>query len=177
MKTQLVYCIVFCTRYVDLLFHYISLYNTLMKLFFIGSSVYIVYLMKYRYNSTYESMSDNFKTEYLLGLSAFLALLFHVSFTPYEILWAFSIYLEAVAVLPQLFMMSRTGEAETITTHYLFALGGYRAMYLLNWIWRYAATGHTDWIAWIAGLVQTGLYADFFHIYFTKYVFNVSLTL
>jgi ER lumen protein retaining receptor len=125
--------------------------------------------MKYRYQSTYEAMADTFKTEYLLGLSAFLSLLFHVSFTAYELLWAFSIYLEAGAVLPQLFMMSRTGEAETITTHYLFALGGYRGLYLMNWVWRYATTGHTDWIAWIAGLVQTGLYADFFYIYFTKY--------
>ena len=40
-----------------------------------------------------------------------------------QILWTFSIYLESVAILPQLFMMSKTGEAETITSHYLFALG------------------------------------------------------
>jgi hypothetical protein len=56
--------------------------------------------------------------------------------TPLEILWAFSIYLESVAILPQLFMLQRTGEAETITTHYLFALGAYRAFYIPNWIWR-----------------------------------------
>ena len=31
--------------------------------------------------------------------------------------------MESVAILPQLFMMSKTGEAETITSHYLFALG------------------------------------------------------
>ena len=40
-----------------------------------------------------------------------------------QILWTFSIYLEAVAILPQLFMISKTGEAETITTHYLFFSG------------------------------------------------------
>jgi ER lumen protein retaining receptor len=78
------------------------------------------------------------------------------------------VYLEAVAILPQLFMLSRTGEAETITTHYMFALGGYRALYLLNWVYRYATEGHSDWIVWIAGLVQTALYMDFFYIYFTK---------
>jgi len=53
-----------------------------------------------------------------------------------EILWAFSIYLEAVGILPQLFMLSRTGEAENITTHYLFALGAYRALYVPNWVYR-----------------------------------------
>ena len=53
-----------------------------------------------------------------------------------EILWAFSIYLEAIGILPQLFMLQRTGEAETITTHYLFALGAYRALYVPNWVYR-----------------------------------------
>lgn len=55
----------------------------------------------------------------------------------YQVMWAFSIFLEAVAIVPQLFMVSKTGEAENITSHYLFALGSYRAMYLLNWIYRY----------------------------------------
>lgn len=59
-----------------------------------------------------------------------------------EILWSFSIYLEAVGILPQLFMLSRTGEAETITTHYLFALGAYRALYIPNWVYRCAAWNH-----------------------------------
>lgn len=34
-------------------------------------------------------------------------------------------------------MLQRTGEAETITTHYLAALGAYRALYIPNWIYRY----------------------------------------
>lgn len=65
-----------------------------------------------------------------------LALLFNYGYTFLELTWAFSIYLEAVAILPQLFMLQRTGEAETITTHYLFALGAYRALYIPNWIYR-----------------------------------------
>lgn len=65
-------------------------------------------------------------------------------------------------------MLQRTGEAETITTHYLFALGAYRGLYLLNWIYRYIDEGHTDWIAWVAGIIQTALYSDFFYIYYNK---------
>lgn len=79
---------------------------------------------------------DTFRLEYVLGPSAFLALIFNHGFNLVEILWAFSIYLEAVAILPQLFILQRTGEAETITTHYLAALGAYRALYIPNWIWR-----------------------------------------
>jgi ER lumen protein retaining receptor len=85
-----------------------------------------------------------------------------------QILWTMSIYLEAVAILPQLFMISKTGEAETITSHYLFALGSYRALYILNWIYRYYMEGFFDAIAVVAGCVQTVLYCDFFYLYITK---------
>ena len=86
-------------------------------------------------------------------------------------LWAFSIWLESVAILPQLFMLQRTGEAETITTHYLFALGAYRAFYIPNWVYRYfAEKHHRDPIAVVAGILQTILYSDFFWIYYTRLV-------
>jgi len=168
-KTQALYVAVFVTRYLDLLSgDFVSLYNTFMKLFFIGSSCYILYLMKFRYRPTHDPAIDTFRVEYLLGPSFVLSLIFNYKFSLVEILWAFSIYLEAVAILPQLFMLQRTGEAETITTHYLAALGAYRALYIPNWIYRYFSEGTVDPIAVIAGLVQTGLYLDFFYIYFTK---------
>jgi len=85
-----------------------------------------------------------------------------------QILWTFSIYLEAVAILPQLFMISKTGGAESITSHYLFALGAYRGLYLFNWIYRYYAEYYFDLIAVVAGVVQTVLYCDFFYLYATK---------
>ena len=135
-KTQLMYTIVFVTRYLDLL-HPPSAYLILMKLFFISSSAYILYLMKVQFRSRYESDIDSIRLEYLLGVPAILALLFHVQFTFLEVMWSYSIFLEAVAILPQMFLLQRLGEAETITTHYIFALGAYRAMYLLNWIYRY----------------------------------------
>ena len=67
-------------------------------------------------------------------------------------------------------MLQRTGEAETITTHYLFALGIYRVLYILNWIYRYFADSYFDPIPVIAGIIQTVLYSDFFWIYYTKLV-------
>jgi ER lumen protein retaining receptor len=91
-----------------------------------------------------------------------------MSLTYGQILWAFSIWLESVAILPQLFMLQRTGEAETITWHYLAALGAYRALYIPNWFYRYFADGHTDPIAVFAGILQTVLYSDFFYIYYMK---------
>lgn len=168
-KTQALYLAVFATRYVDLLTGpYYSLYNTIMKLVFLGTSAWIVYLMKGKYRPTQDPQIDTFKVEYLIIPCAILALIFNYKFTVLEVLWSFSIYLEAVAILPQLMMLQRTGEAETITTHYLFALGMYRGLYIPNWIYRYFVDDTIDPIAVVAGVVQTALYADFFYIYFTK---------
>ena len=50
--------------------------------------------------------------------------------------WAFSIYPEAVAILPQLFMLQKQGGAESLTSHYVMLLGLYRLFYLFNWIYR-----------------------------------------
>ena len=85
-----------------------------------------------------------------------------------QILWTFSIFLEAVAIMPQLFMITKTGEAESITTHYLFFLGLYRALYIANWVWRYHTEGFFDQIAVVSGVVQTIFYCDFFYLYATR---------
>ena len=45
----MLYVVVFVTRYLDLLWSWVSLYNFTMKLFFIGSSCYILYLMKVKF--------------------------------------------------------------------------------------------------------------------------------
>jgi ER lumen protein retaining receptor len=121
-----------------------------------------------KYKPTQDPNTDTFKVEYLLGGSAVLAIFFPYQYKPWEMLWAFSIWLESVAILPQLFMLQRTGEAETITTHYLFALGAYRAFYIPNWAYRYWAEQHSDPIAVVAGILQTILYSDFFWIYYTR---------
>ena len=66
-------------------------------------------------------------------------------------------------------MLQRTGEADTITTHYLFALGAYRALYIPNWLYRFFVEGRPfEANSTIAGIIQTLLYSDFFYIYYTK---------
>ena len=95
--------------------------------------------MYVKFKATYDQNHDTFRIEFLLGPAVLLALLLNHEFSVMEVLWTFSIYLESVAILPQLFMVSKTGEAESITSHYLFALGSYRALYIVNWIYRYYA--------------------------------------
>ncbi|KAK4228017.1 ER lumen protein retaining receptor-domain-containing protein [Podospora fimiseda] len=168
-KSQVLYLLVYITRYLDLPWTS-SPYNFIFKILFISSQLYIIYLMARAYKPTNDPNLDTFHVEYLLGFAAVLALLFPYKYTILEVFWAFSIWLEAVAILPQLFMLQRTGEAEAMTAHYIFALGLYRALYIPNWIWRYfnEPTHKIDTIAVVAGIVQTVLYSDFFWIYYTK---------
>lgn len=135
-KSQALYLLVFVTRYLDLFTNYVSLYNSLMKLIFISTSAYVLYLMKFRFRPTQDPALDTFNVAYVLGPCALLALVFNYAYTFMEVTWSFSIWTESVAILPQLFMLQRTGEAETITTHYLAALGLYRALYIPNWLYR-----------------------------------------
>ncbi|KAL0400471.1 UNVERIFIED_CONTAM: ER lumen protein-retaining receptor [Sesamum latifolium] len=94
------------------------------------------------------------------------------------VLWTFSLYLEAVAILPQLILLQRTKNIDNLTAHYVFLLGAYRALYLLNWVYRFFMETHRiRWIPWLSGLVQTALYADFFYYYINSWKNNEKLKL
>eukprot|EP00249_Psilotum_nudum_P003167 c16495_g2_i1 orf=396-1043(-) len=180
LKTQELYALVFTTRYMDIFTSYISHYNTVMKLVFLASSFSILWYMRAHkvVRQTYNRDQDTFR-HYLLVLGALaLALLLHHKFTVREVLWTFSLYLEAVAILPQLVLLQRTQNIDNLTGNYVFFLGTYRGLYLLNWIYRYLTEHHyLRWITWISGLVQTALYADFFYYYIRSWKKNEKLQL
>merc|ERR1711977_203745 len=103
---------------------------------------------------SYSKDHDTFRYLFLILPCAVLALLINERFTPFEILWAFSIYLEAIAILPQLVLLQRTKNVDNLTGNYVFLLGLYRTMYLLNWIYRYwTEPGYSQWIVWLCGLI------------------------
>jgi len=174
LKTQILYVIVFVTRYLDLFYNFASLYNEVLKVVFIVLSITIVYIIRFHkpHCETYDAKLDDFFLPYLIVPCLILGVLINEYFTVIEILWAFSIYLEAVAIVPQLLVVHKMaqqsrGFVESLTSHYVFTLGGYRAFYLLNWVYRFfTEPGYRSWIVWIAGAVQTAIYCDFFYYYF-----------
>ncbi|XP_057970731.1 ER lumen protein-retaining receptor B-like [Malania oleifera] len=168
LKTQELYVIIFLTRYLDLFMRYISLYNTIMKLVFIGTSIGIVWYMRYHkvVKQTYSKNEDTFRHYYLILPCFVLALLIHRAFNVNEVLWTFSLYLEAVAILPQLVLLQRSRNIDNLTGNYIFLLGAYRALYLVNWVYRFFLENRlVRWIPWVSGFIQTALYADFFYYY------------
>lgn len=185
LKTQFLYLLVFLTRYMDVFTNHISLYNTVMKIFFIVSSGFIVYLMKYKspFCDTYDGKTDSFFLPYILVPCLVLALLINEEMSFMEVMWTFSIYLEALAIVPQVLVVHTyarqdNGFVENLTSHYVFALGAYRAFYLMNWVYRFfTEVYYRDWIAWISGMVQTLIYCDFFYYYIIAYTTGQKVSL
>merc|ERR1712023_564117 len=176
-KSQVLYFIVFLTRYLDLFSVYISLYDTVMKIIYLSGSLVTCYFIYSKFKSTHNRDDDKFRMIFIIVPAAGMAALVHHDFTVMELFWTFSVYLEAVAIMPQLQMIAETGEAEVITSHYLFFLGLYRALYIVNWYYRYTQEGMFDRIAVVAGCVQTVLYMDFFYLYITKVMYGKKLTI
>jgi ER lumen protein retaining receptor len=87
LKTQFLYMLVFLTRYVDLFFNFLSLYNTVMKVIFIGSAVAVCYVMKFLspYCETYDKKYDVFFLPYIIVPCAILALLVNEYFSFTEV--------------------------------------------------------------------------------------------
>lgn len=47
LKTQEIYLVVFCIRYIDLFMYFIGYYNSIMKILFISSTVLIILIMRF----------------------------------------------------------------------------------------------------------------------------------
>ncbi|KAJ6456496.1 ER lumen protein retaining receptor-domain-containing protein [Mycena sanguinolenta] len=141
--TQAMYALVFVTRYLDLVFRFVSLYNTENRMAWQATFI-------------------------ILGSSALTSLVFNYHFNVTEILWSFSIVLEAFCVIPQLILLRETTTPTVITSYYLLALGSYRALYIPNWINRYVFERVVDPIAVVFGIIQTAFYLDFAWVYYTR---------
>lgn len=179
MRTHELYLIVFITRYLDLFTTYYSAYNSIMKVLYIASTASIIYTIKFQepIKTTYDKSQDTF-LHYKFGVApcAVLGLITHLigisakksgGFSIIELLWTFSIYLESISILPQLIVLQRYREVENLTGNYVFFMGAYRALYILNWIYRaHFEHGYQHhWVVYFCGVLQTLLYADFFYYY------------
>lgn len=176
LLTQLLYVLVFCTRYLDLFWTSPtrSWWNFFFKNFYIWTSIYIIFIMLRVFARTREREKAWRLGAYALGgtviATPLVGLIFEgtVIFRFTEFLWVFSIILESICVLPQLLLLRQTTVPTVIDSGYLIALGSYRALYLVNWIYRTFTPSKPEAIAVIFGVIQTALYVDFAWVYWTR---------
>ncbi|KAJ7692866.1 ER lumen protein retaining receptor-domain-containing protein, partial [Mycena rosella] len=166
--TQAMYALVFLTRYLDVGFRFVSIYNIAAKIAYIISALYVLMIMRWIYPRTPESQMAWRVAGISLAVACLFSLVFNYRFTLTEILWSFSIALESVCVIPQIILLRQTTVPTVITSRYLLALGSYRALYIFNWIWRYGFDNVVDPIAVLCGLVQTAFYLDFAWVYYSR---------
>ena len=79
------FAVVFTTRYLDLFTSFVSLYNSVMKVIFIGSSIATVYLVYQKFRATYDHNHDTFRVEFLLAPLAVLSLIINHEFSFLEV--------------------------------------------------------------------------------------------
>lgn len=172
------YLLIFCCRYLDLFFYYFSFYNSAMKVFYLVSSISVISAI--RKQSTYDATLDTLRHWHVAVrpalVMAVLTFACGNSHQPThtlalaELLWTFSIYLEALAVIPQLIVFQRYRNIDFSLRNYIFSLGAYRALYVLNWIHRaHVERGYRHhWVVYGCGVVQTLFYVDFAVFYYRQ---------
>jgi len=138
----------------------------------------IVFLCRRRYHWTYEKDFDVLNHLYLIIPCAVFALLFHPSlnaFTPSDMCWAFALYVESVASLPQLVMFqqeAKDGHPVTPwTVHFLAAQVVSKVASFIFWVTSFNELSHSDsghkayvghWVV-IMQLIQLAVMGDFIY--------------
>lgn len=109
-----------------------SLYILAMKIAFITIHVLLLYFVYKKYRAT--KADENFRIEFLIGLSAILGVLTAPSYNLFSILEMFSLALEACAMVPQLYLLysQKNSQASAITTHYIFISGNFISVWCSN---------------------------------------------
>ncbi|EIM81955.1 uncharacterized protein STEHIDRAFT_134250 [Stereum hirsutum FP-91666 SS1] len=173
LSTQFMHCFAFFARYLDLFFKggELGAYLTWMKIYILIAAITTVHslLTAQRPFSTHEAnsiLSQVFATTSIcLLLGSFLSysppfsnLHLHLHTDLVEVAWAFSVYLAAVADVPQLMEYDRMERKDTLLTAYLVLCFAFRALYLPHLVLRYLDQGLFDVISIFGGLVQTSIY-------------------
>ena len=101
------------------------------------SSICLVYMIRNTFRDTANIHEDSIDFTYLVVPTIGLALLVHTSLNRNfvtDVLWTFSVYLESVAILPQIYLFfKKKGQIESYTSHYVALQGLSRLFSLIFW--------------------------------------------
>jgi hypothetical protein len=145
-------------------------------------SVVLVISITTTFKDTADVHNDIIDFKYLALPTMIMALLVHTSlnknfFT--DVLWTFSMYLEAVAVYPQIFLFQKKGgQIESYTSHYVALQGLSRLFSLMFWWDTYPELNETiddsfslfhsycGYFIIISQVIQLIIMLDYYYLYF-----------
>jgi hypothetical protein len=139
----------------------------------------LIYLIYYKYRETADILLDGKIPFYFLVIPCYIfSLLFRSALNDNvfcDINWAFSMYLEALAIFPQILLFTfKKGQIETFTSHYVALCGLSRLFSLIFW-WDTYEELVTDqvffgkYIGYFiigAQILQLIIMADYYYLYF-----------
>jgi len=163
----------------DWLYHIIEI----LALIFTVSALYACMVP---FKSTYQNDLDTFGEMHVPpGMGAiylavpvfFLACFIHPSLNSdflSDMAWTYAMYLESVALIPQLYMFQKqtAGVVELLTAHFVAALGFGRVMEFFFWVYSYhelasrSGSKFPGYLALFSQFMQLVLMLDFFWYYF-----------
>lgn len=108
----------------------------LLNLVFIGTTTATLFAIYFKFPNKNDFLLDSFRIELLIVPAVILAgvvnIFFNSEFSYRNFFFVFPIYLETLAMIPQIIFVKKTGESECFTTNYIFALVYYRALHLTH---------------------------------------------
>jgi len=166
-KTQILYCVTFVTRYLDLFDHSQTAYLVFFKLTYIVTSAIVLSLF-YQLHTTYERRHDTVNLTVIFIPCTVAAVLLTNEYSLMEVLWTFSEFVEGFAMVPQYVFCYREKVAKDwMNNLYVISLGGYRVFYALNWIYKKIQMPHySDIQSWLGGFIEIIFFIDFLNYRF-----------
>jgi len=167
-STQILYFLVFVTRYLDLFDHTQTAYLVLFKMTYIATSI-IVLVLFHQLDVTYERRNDTCNLAVIIFPCITASILLTNEYSMLEVLWTFSEFVEGFAMVPQyIFCYRERGQRDWGAGLYVMSLGGYRVFYALNWIYKKLNMPHySDVQSWIGGVIEICFFMDFLNYRFT----------
>jgi hypothetical protein len=112
-----------------------------MELTSLVLSLVCIYAIKFKFSETYEDIYDPIPWYYLAGPCFLIAACIHPTLNMFwltDTAWAFSMYLEGVAVLPQLkFFKAKNSEIERFTSHFVAFQGISKLFGVIFWLFSF----------------------------------------
>ena len=187
LKSHTLYLLVFVARYVDLFITFFSWYNTIMKVFYIATTLTIIAIVLNvePAKSTYSAAQDSVRHwNLVVGVAVFATLIhlvgggvlnikgssgqeFEVHFENYSgllLLWTFSVCLEPLAMIPQLYIFFKNRLLNKDVRIAILLMGLYRIFYISFWISRAVSKEQMEhhFLLYFTAVVQVLTYVDFF---------------
>jgi hypothetical protein len=135
----------------------------------------IIYCIFKSHQSTYQNEHDNIRVEYIALTCFVLAVLVHPDLNNrpvFDTLWTTALYIDVVAMAPQLVMISKIREVEALTSHFVSATAISRLISLIFWYHGFAELAPLDgsfnlagWAIIAAHVLQVLLLGDFLMYY------------